>query len=39
MEDSWRLQIVSLMAVGFREDSSGDDWVSDLGNGDTIVDL
>ena len=29
----------SLMAVGFREDSSGNDWVSDLGNDDTIVDL
>ena len=27
----------SLMAVGFREDSSGNDWVSDLGNGDIIV--
>ena len=39
MEDSWRLQTVSLMAVGFREYSSGDDWVSNLGNDDTIVDL
>jgi hypothetical protein len=29
----------SLMAVGFKEDSSGDDWVSDLGNDDTIVNL